>query len=144
MKTGHPSVLPAPSGLTIRFCRASKCLLGLENDLFRLGTQVSTTLQRNSGAAARLAPTHTLGNTNDAWFDKRTFAARLFNDLLQCLCVQLSEQIAFIISSVLSDDTKTNILTVTYPIRVPTALSLWLVHEGSNANSIRFNDSIES
>ena len=43
------NLLPAPSGLTLRFRRACMCLLGLENDLFRLETQVSTTLQRNSG-----------------------------------------------------------------------------------------------
>ena len=92
------------------------CLLGLENDLFRLETQVSTTLQRNSRPA---------GTRCNAYV------------------IQLSEQIVFIISSVLSDDTKTNILAVTNTIRLPTSLSLWLVHERSKADFIKFNDSIE-
>jgi len=45
------NLLPAPSGLTFRFRRACNSLLGLENDLFRLETQVSTTPERNSGRA---------------------------------------------------------------------------------------------
>ena len=179
----RPNLLPAPSGLTFRSHRACMCLLGLENDQFRLETQVSTTLQRNSGpdgtpcccsdSSARSCCGSLTGNSrlccsncrhgspgssplgsstnnlcNTARRNRQLFTTRLFanavSDTLQCLRIQLSEQIAFIISSVLSDDTKTNILAVTYTIRLPTSLSLWLVYERSTANSIKLSDSIES
>ena len=49
--TGHPTCYQHQAASGFDFAEASNSLLELENDLFRLETQVSTTLQRNSGPA---------------------------------------------------------------------------------------------
>ena len=40
VRQGHPTELPAPRGLRVRFCWSGFLPTGLENDLFRLETQV--------------------------------------------------------------------------------------------------------
>jgi len=49
--TGHPTCYQHQAASGFDFAEASNSPLELENDLFRLETQVSTTLQRNSGPA---------------------------------------------------------------------------------------------